>query len=260
MQKALTIHKRLLAIALVILTVLGIIPVMSASAEESYNGGWAFSKANHTVYSAATGGSVIGSIGREGVTVLSNSGTTYYIEYSTSNGAKRGYIRNISSSNFDLSSLSSSCVAKVTTGYSLYYGPNTSTYATTGGSVSAGEYVAVIAKEGSWVYVEYNTNSGRKRGYMPYANLTCYNRPTYFADFYMSNSIDWYTIPSGMQKDIYFGPNDDGSYGYVGYIDSTDSPAKVYYDYYYGNGETFHYVEYTAGGKTKSGFFRWDTY
>lgn len=260
MLKTLSIHKRLLAFALIILTVLGMIPVMGASAAESYDGGWAFSKANHTVYSSATGGSAIGSIGREGVTVLSKSGSTYYIEYSTSSGAKRGYVRNISSSNFDLSSLSSSCVAKVTTGYSLYYGPNTSTYAATGGSVGAGEYVAVIAKEGSWAYVEYNSASGRKRGYMPYANLACYNRPATFADFYMSNSAHSQQIPSGMKKDIYFGPNDNGSYGYVGYVDHSDSPVKEYYHYYYGNGETFHYVEYTVGGKKKSGFYRWDTY
>ena len=255
MQKKLSFHKRLMAIALVLITLLGIMPIMNVSAAENYDGGWAFSKADHTVYSSATGGSAIGSVGREGVTVLSQSGTTYYIEYSTANGAKRGYIRN---PDLDTSYLSSSCVAKVTSSYNLYYGPNTSTYAATGGSVYAGEYVAVIAKEGSWVYVEYNTNSGRKRGYMPYANLSCYNRPTYFADFYMSNNINSWPIPDGMIKNMYFGPNDNGTYGYVGYINHNDSPVKVYYSYYYGNGEAFHYAEYTVDGKVKSGFFRWD--
>ena len=257
MHKVLNFHRRLLALAITLVTLFGIMPSVTASAAENYDGGWAFSRGNYTVYSSATGGSSIGSIGREGVTVLSHSGTTYYIEYSTSKGAKRGYIRN---PDLDTSSLSSSCVAKVTTGYSLYYGPNTSTYAATGGSVSAGEYVAVIAKEGSWVYVEYNTNSGRKRGYMPYANLYCYNRPAYFADFYMSNKADDWTISEGSTKNIYSGPNDNGSYAYVGYIDHSDSPAKVYYSYYYGNGEAFHYTEYKVGGKIKSGFFRWDLY
>jgi hypothetical protein len=95
---------------------------------------------------------------------------------------------------------------------------------------------------------------------MPYANLSCYNRPAYFADFYTSNSSDSWTIPSGTTKNIYFGPNDNGTYGSVGYIDHSDSPVKVYYSYYYGNGEAFHYAEYTVNGKIKGGFFRWDLY
>lgn len=257
MHTILKFHKRLVTFFLTLAVIIGTYPSISASAAESYNGGWAFSKEKHNVYSTANGESIIGSIGREGITVLSQSGSTYYIEYSTSKGAKRGYIKN---PNIDTSYLASSCVAKVVTNYNLYYGPNTSTYASTGGSVYAGEYVAVIAKEGNWVYVEYNTNSGRKRGYMPYANLYCYNRPTYFADFYMSNKVRMWELSEGTVKNTYFGPNDEGTYGKVGYIDHSDSPAKVYYAYYYGNGEAFHYTEYTVGGKIKSGFFRWDLY
>lgn len=256
MQKGFKIQKQLFAIVLVILISLGMIPVISTSAAENYDGGWAFSKANHTVYNAPSGGSAIGSIGREGITVLSRTGNVYYIEYSTSNGPKRGYIRN---PNLDTSCLSSSCVAKITIGSNLYYGPNTSIYAATGGSVSAGEYVSVISKENNWVYVEYNTNSGRKRGYMPYANLSCYNRPTYFADFYMSGGkINQFSFSE--PTNVYFGPNDANSYATVGYVDSSDGNVPVYYSYYYGNGEVFHYVEYMVNGKYKSGFIRWDLY
>ncbi len=258
MYSMLKLWKRVSTLILTLTVIVGIYSTINVNAAENYDGGWAFSRENHTVYSAANGGSAIGSIGREGITILSRSGTTYYIEYSTSRGAKRGYIRN---PDIDTSCLAKSCVAKVTANYNLYYGPNTSTYASTGGSVYAGEYVAVIAKEKSWVYIEYNTNSGRKRGYMPYANLYCYNRPVSFADFYMSaEEVSIWEIPEGMIKNTYFGPNDEGAYGKVGYIDHSDSPVKVYDNYYYGNGEAFHYAEYTVSGKVKSGYFRWDVY
>lgn len=253
MQKKLVIKKRFLSLAFALMTVLTIIPVANANAAENYNGGWAFSKANQTVYSSASGTSAIGSVGREGITVLSVSGNKYYIEYSTSKGAKRGYLINPS---LDTSCLSNSCVAKVTTSSSLYYGNSTSSYQKCG-SVSSGEYVAVIAKISDWVYVEYNTSSGRKRGYMKYANLSCYNRPSYFADFYTTNGkID--TINTNSQRTVYSGPNE--SYTTVGYIDSTDKNVPCYYEYSYGNGEVFHYIEYTVNGQKKSGFIRWDLY
>lgn len=248
------IKVRFLAIALAVVSVILSIPSSSASAAENYNGGWAFSKGRNYVYDAPSGGNQIGYVDREGVTVLSQSGSTYYIEYSTSSGPKRGYVRN---PNMDTSSLSSSCVAKITVGSSLYYGPNTSTYHATGGSVSAGEYVAVIAKENNWVYVEYNTNSGRKRGYMLYSNLSCFNRPGYFADFYMSTGRKE-VINTNIKRDVFYGPNE--SYVGVGYIDSSDKNVPCYSDYYYGNGETFHYIEYSVNGKLKSGYIRWDTY
>lgn len=243
-------------IIMVIMLSISVSGMTVVKAAENYNGGWAFNKSNGTaVYSSSNGTTVIGSIGREGITVLSVSGTTYYIEYSTSSGAKRGYIINPS---LDTSMISNTCVAKVNYNSTTYYGPNTSTYVIAG-SVGAGEYVSVLAKEGSWVYVEYNTTSGRKRGYMLYANLSCYNRPQYFPDFYMTNGQEG-TVYATSIKSIYAGPN-DSSYAYVGYIDSSDGACPLYYSYLYGNGEAFHYIEYyTSSGKKKSGFIRWDVY
>lgn len=220
-----TIKKRFWAIVLALVTVLTILPVTKASAAENYDGGWAFSKANHTVYGSASGGSAIGSIGREGITVLSRSGSTYYIEYSTLNGPKRGYIIN---PDLDTSSLSSSCVAKVSTSCTTYYG-NSSSLFNTAGSVSVGEYVAVIDKMNEWAYIEYNTNSGkRKRGYVLFNNLYCYNRPGYFADFYPATGQKE-TINTKIQRKVYAGPNE--SYEEVGYIDDTDKNVPCYYDY-----------------------------
>lgn len=252
------ISKRILTFCLTVMTVFSVLIVEStvAHAAENYDGGWALNKSFLTpVYSSASGSTVIGSIDREGITVLSVSGSTYYIEYSTAKGAKRGYIKNPT---LDTRILSKTCVAKVINSSTTYYGPNTSKYATAG-SVSSGEYVAVLAKEENWVYVEYNTTSGRKRGYMLYSNLSCYNRPQYFPDFYMkAGKLE--TITTSYQRNIYAGPN-DSSYYYVGYIDSSDGERPCYNEYFYGNGEVFHYIEYyTANGKMKSGFLRWDLY
>ena len=254
MKQLSLIKKRLLAIVLAIISVVTIIPVSSVSAAENYDGGWALSRSRNYVYSAASGGSQIGWVDREGITVLSKSGSTYYIEYSTASGAKRGYIRN---PDIDTQYLSSSCVARVTTTSNLYYGPNTNTYQATGGTVYAGEYVAVIAKELDWAYVEYNTSSGRKRGYMSFSNLYCYNRPGYFADFYMTNGVKE-RINTTIQRTTYFCPY--VATNSVGYIDGTDKNVPCYYEYRYGNGEVFHYVEYSVNGKLKSGFIEWDEY
>ena len=254
MDKLSLIKKQILAIALAILSLFSIIPASSISAAENYNGGWAFSKSRNNVYSAASGGSQIGWVDREGVTVLSQTGNTYYIEYSTPSGPKRGYLRN---PDMDTRYLSSSSVAKVTSNSALYYGPDTNSYHSTGGSVYAGEYVAVIAKEENWAYIEYNTNSGRKRGYMPYTSLSPYNRPQYYADFYMKNGVQD-IINTTIRRDAFYGPNE--SYVSVGYIDNTDKNVPCYYEYLYGNGEAFHYIEYSVNGKKKSGFIRWDVY
>ena len=88
----LKLWKRVSTLILTLTVIVGIYSTINVNAAENYDGGWAFSRENHTVYSAANGGSAIGSIGREGITILSRSGTTYYIEYSTSRGAKRGYL------------------------------------------------------------------------------------------------------------------------------------------------------------------------
>ena len=221
----------------------------SAFAAENYNGGWAITTKEQEVFYESSCKTHKGTVYYyEGVTVLNTSGNVAEIQYTTSNGPKTGFVP---ISSLDTSLLSKTCVARVNTSASLYYGNSTS-YGRSG-SVSAGELVAVLAKNDDWVYVEYNTNSGRKRGYMLYSQITCYNRPSVFPDFYMYNNPGRGKQYYAAGTEILAGP----SYQYV----TTDTlPQRMYLTYYESilwsglNGVEYEFVEYTVDGVKKSGF------
>ena len=183
--------------------------------EEIYNGGLRISVNSYKVYSCDDSSLSIqtGSISaNESITLLyayqySDSSKSYlvaYIEYSTSNGAKRGYvyypefIENIVGTNGVTS------VARVKQTVNVYYGYG-SDYGIAG-TISENEFVSVIAKKWDTVYVEYNSNSGRKRGHISSTYLD-YHRPglTY---------IDVYGFDTNVQPDggfdithnVYAGP------------------------------------------------------
>ena len=121
----------------------------------------------------------------EGLTLLYDYGYTgdngsyriAYIEISTSTGTKRGYVYNDQLDNAGYNT----SVARVTATNSAYSGPDNS-YVKLGGAYY-NEFVSILAKEGDKVFVEYNTTSGRKRGYMSYSNLYNYNHPGWYNDF-----------------------------------------------------------------------------
>lgn len=92
----------------------------------------------------------------------------YYIEYSTSGGAKRGFIpisivRNLKG-----------ILARTNTAKSVYAGPKTS-YALLGG-LSQYEYCVLVAygviDSTAWFQAEYSAGGTRKRGYIQDDNLT----------------------------------------------------------------------------------------
>ncbi len=239
--------KRILCSLLILLSVLSSFSAVPTMAAENYNGGWAMVSSNQTVWNnTSSSKSAIGTVyAHEGITVLSTSGNTAYIEYSTPNGAKRGYLINPS---YYYNETSNTCVARVNSGTNTYYSNSTSSaYA---GSVSTGEYVAVLAKEGSWAYVEYNTSLGRKRAYMPFNNLTCYNRPSYFPDFYQSGQ-EVISVSCSKTTTIYGGPSEQ--YATIGSVDSNDGwmPAYKIYDI---NGQTHYYIKYYVGSQVKYGY------
>ena len=201
----------------------------------------------------------IGRIGiLEGFTQLEQNGPEgwLWIEYSTSNGAKRGYIQIPVD---ELGMVTHECVAKVTKTTTLYYGPDTSAYHDSG-TVYAGEYVAIMGKNGNWAYVEYNTTSGRKRGYMVYSNLYTYGG----IDLYWDYPVYKYAPENNYineRKAIYSGPTT--RYPIIGYVDHEE--VKSYYKdnivaIISGNpGCSSEYVEYKVDGtnKKKSGFILW---
>lgn len=174
--------------------------------EDDFWGGYAISNSTQTVYSCddySTKIRIGGISSQEGVTRLygynstASNGQTYsvlFIEYSTSSGAKRGYVFN---PNFSYP-YSETCVGRMSMGCNTYYGAydglsywGSGTTFGKAGFVGDGEYVAVLAKNENSMYIEYNTSQGRKRGHVSSTYVRLYNSPGHFADipFYSSGSI-----------------------------------------------------------------------
>ena len=171
MNKTLSISKRISIMVLALVILFTTFPHINArAAEEMGCGGLEFAEwGDITIYDARSGGNVIGKIHQyESFTVITRDVTYIYVDYSTSKGAKQGYIH------IDPEEWGgrSDAVAKVKTTSNVYYGRNGyGAKYQKAGAVYAGEYVAVIAVSDNWAYVEYNTTGGRKRGYVPFYNL-----------------------------------------------------------------------------------------
>lgn len=102
----------------------------------------------------------------ETFTILCKDGNSYFISYSTANGPTLGYV--FTGFMFDTYS---TCMGIVTSYSSVYYGSDTTTYERSG-SVNSGEYVAILASESNWYFIEYDTSNGRKRAYVPAQNVS----------------------------------------------------------------------------------------
>lgn len=215
--------------------------------ERLFAGYQGYSTANQTVYSTPSRDIASGSIyNGEGVTVLIENpegfSNVYFIEYSTSSGPKRGYVYG----NISTQQKTRTGVARVVAAADLYYGHNTSTYAVAG-TVYANEYVSVLAKNDDWVYVEYNTNSGRKRGYLSSGYLKFHTSKNYY-DLY-----DYGEIGSDIWIDatrtVYSGPS--SAYIAIGSVGNEGAKAYIGYMSY----NNYRYVEYyLSSGLKKSGW------
>lgn len=258
---------RILSLLMAIVSVVTMIPgttAMAATNDEamsraiggSGSGQYYALESNLNVYSDTACTNQIGVIYRyEGFTVLGADVWYLEVEYSTSNGPKRGYIPKSTPDEFILPK---TCVARVNVTSTLYDGPST-TANTVAGTVYAGELVTIIAKNDDWVYVEYNTNAGRKRGHMSYSNLTCYDRPNTFLDLYTYQNAGTTHFYSGYH-DLYAGPSKH--YAKVGSIQDQYVTIYEMFNYYgYGYGDSC-YIEYgvTVNGQTlrKSGWIVFD--
>lgn len=188
-----------------------------APEEEDYYGGYCFATTELDVRTCDDF-SLTAPVGtlyqHEGCSMLFhyNTGNYHvaYIEYSTSTGTKRGYVYNQY-----LSFPRETCVGVMQKRVEVYAGPN-SNYASIGAG-AASEFVSIIAKESDEVYIEYNTNGGRKRGYVKYSELTPYNRPSYFSDFY-DNGSEGYIVDERVI--VYGGPN--SNYAQLGAVRNED--------------------------------------
>lgn len=266
------IKKRLLSLALAILTMLTMVPAFTASAAAAdgttnlaslnaiYNGGWAMMSATRTVYETynSSSGTLSTSKGTvyayEGITVLEVLGNNvYHIQYSISSSPsyKQGYVQG----GVNTAALSYTCVATVNTSSTVYYGNSTSKYEPAG-SVSSGEIVSVIAANSPWAYIEYDTTAGRKRGYININNITMSNRPSWMLDLYLLQASSSDVAVNGTVN-VYAGPSE--LYAKVESVGLSDNGRMTcYYSQSGENGKTYCYITYIddsdSANRLKSGF------
>lgn len=248
---------RIVAMALAVVTIFGMVPALSASAAtySASSGGLGIANRDHTVYEWGSGTGEKGTIYKnEGFTILRHvegyPKPSIEIEYSTSQGKKHGYLYDYDITSYE----SSTSVATVSSGSSVYYGPNTSTYERAG-SVSAGETVVVLESSNGWAFIEYNTSaSGRKRAYVTTDKLNIANPGRLDGlNIYNRNANSKVTVSS--KCPIYQGPST--TYKDNGSVSAAD--GMIQYFWWGGtNGEAFWYVEYTVSstGKLKTGYLQ----
>lgn len=264
MRKNKNVVTRFFSFLIALVMVMGIIPAMPAFAagvdasDANYlQSCWGIANSKLTVYDDYR--NVIGSISaNEGFTVLGNDiignhETAYLVNYSTSSGFKNGYV--IVGSPCTLET-SSTCAGIVTSSATVYYGKNNSNYQTVG-SVSTGEYVSILAESSGQYYIEYNTNSGRKRGWCA-ASCVAKKMPITGGctlGALPCNAAAVNTHRTYSQRTVYAGPSDQ--YFVVGSIGSASKPEQVYVvaEYTY-NGQRWAYISYSTSGKDKSGYIR----
>ena len=241
---------RTLAFTLVIVLTIALMPICSinVNAATAYSGGMAVmgSTPESVRSSPNSSASVIGTVyAFETFTVLSDSQAGWYwIEYSTANGAKRGYIPSAKC----VGTTATSRLGQVKSTTTLYYGPNTSMYKASG-TVYSGEFVSVlgVGEDVDWAYVEYNTTQGRKRGYMRYSNLVDYNDWRTVSGLYTNGQNEW----NNTTKSVYSGPCN--TYPVIGSIGNENITVCAAVSY---NGTFYKYVIYTVDGTSqkKSGW------
>lgn len=151
----------------------------------------------------------------EYVAILAKSDNWYYVEYNTSAGRKRGYMRKACLSEFNASGTFKSfathqSLKKASLEVTVYGGPN-SNYANIG-TIFNQEVISLLEVERDYAYIQYSTTSGAKRGYVLASALidsTPVTLPT-FVDYTNSPKKTYGTSGLG-QELVYYkignGPN-----------------------------------------------------
>ncbi len=221
-----------------------------STSEEDFYGAFAYAKSAIQVKSTQNFNDSVSGFGslsiHEGLTLLYSydyfGNRISFIEYSTINGTKRGYVYESDI----VQPISNSSVARLTSKTNASGVPSTTNSASIG-TIGVNELVAVLAKETDWLYVEYNTATNRKRAYIPDANVVHYHRPSRFPDFY-KNRQNAYAIA---REPIYAGPNT--TYANIGTV---NNEAIITCSTNDGGFNELTYVEYwiTGSKNKKSGY------
>ena len=200
-----------------------------------------------------------GSISKnEGVTLLYDYYMNYdndqyqvgFIEYWTGSGMKRGYIKMEY-----LSNPFSSTLIKADSKKTTYTGPNSSRFTAGTGAIGENEYVCALGYTGEYIFIEYNTNSGRKRAFCKKSDLGI-NDLTSLGVTHLPNLQMNQGYISSKKQDVSAGPGAPNSLcSYVGAIGEKES---VYRQSTSGtnpyNQLGYTYIVYYAGSSLKGGF------
>ncbi len=216
---------------------------------DMYTCGWNQMAVTTTVMSAS--GTVGTVYAGEGVTVLNCRLNYATIEYSGSGGAKQGQVP-LSSLKYADGRYPETDLGIVATNCTTYYSP---AGIHTAGSLSSGEYVAILSKSSGWYYVEYNISGGmRKRAYVP-EHCINYIRGTALGWHYHDESGTNLNITTTYR--VYAGPN-PSSYPDIGYIDYRDNGNVTgYRTFTDANGNRMYYISYPTSAGLKYGYIRY---
>lgn len=244
--------RRLWSLTLTIVTILATIFIAPIKANATtYDGGYAITINQRTVYKDEACTIYKGKLfACESFTVIErlSNNTVYKVEYSTSNGAKDGYIRvddAISDRSYN------SCIAIMNGNTDVYYGNNRNTYLKSG-SVSAGERVVIVCRDSVWSFIEYNTLKGRKRGYVLNSSLTAYNPPQYSeTPNFGPRAIEPTERTISKYCVVYGGPS--RQYAQIGSVSTKDSKPEqvILRGIHFCGDEAAYFIEYSVTGSSQ---------
>lgn len=240
---------------------------IGAVTEEIMTGGYRYANSGQNIQSrglykvAVSYGSVSAT---EGVTLLYDYYMNYedhqyqvgFIEYWTATGMKRGYIKMQYLTNPFSSALLKASGKKVT-----YTGPNSSRFTSGTGAIGANEYVCALGYTNDYIFIEYNTTTGRKRAFCNKNDLRISN-PGNLGITKLPTIQMTQGYISSKKQNVSAGPGipvttdtPSGLCSYVGAIGQTES---VYRQLANGNNPYnqlgYTYIVYYAGNSLKGGF------
>lgn len=229
--------------------------------DEIMTGGYRYALSSQDVQSRGLYSVAVsyGSISKnEGVTLLYDYYMNYdndqyqvgFIEYWTGSGMKRGYIKMEY-----LSNPFSSTLIKADSKKTTYTGPNSSRFTAGTGAIGENEYVCALGYTGEYIFIEYNTNSGRKRAFCKKSDLGI-NDSTSLGVTHLPKLQTNQGYISSKKQDVSAGPGAPNSLcSYVGAIGEKES---VYRQSTSGtnpyNQLGYTYIVYYAGSSLKGGF------
>lgn len=191
-----------------------------------------------TVYSGpSTSYATVGSVSsNESITLLSTTSVSgyYYIEYSSSNGTKRGYI---------LSS-NTSTISKTGLGVTLKNIETYDAYVVNSGSLSKNEYFVITGVNDNYFKIEYNITTGRKTGYVHKSEVMSLN--SYVTIPTIANSSALQAIPK-LSTYVYAGPS-TSIYANIGSVDTSDTVGVL------GKEGSYYYIQYSTSSGSKRGY------